>query len=218
MGEGKPGQAAWRLGRCSAAVCALVRYPAQVRPILLIDNFDSFTYNVLHGLVEAGASVEVRRRDQISLAGVEAFAPSMIVLSPGPGRPEDAGICLEIARHLGGRIPILGICLGLQVIAVAAGGRVGAASEPVHGKACAVTHDGRGLFEGLESPLTAGRYHSLCVTYVPPDFEVCATAEDGTVMALRHRHLPVAGVQFHPDSFLTEDGGKILRNAVDGRF
>jgi anthranilate synthase/aminodeoxychorismate synthase-like glutamine amidotransferase len=189
-----------------------------MRPILLIDNFDSFTYNVLHGLVEAGASVEVRRRDQIDLAGVEAFEPSMIVLSPGPGRPEDAGVCREIARHMGGRIPILGICLGLQVLAVAGGGRVGAAPERVHGKACSVTHDGRGLFEGLASPVTVGRYHSLCVTAVPPDFEVCATAEDGTVMALRHRRLQMAGLQFHPDSFLTEDGGRMLRNAVHGRF
>jgi para-aminobenzoate synthetase component II len=189
-----------------------------MRPILLIDNFDSFTWNVLHGLVEAGASVEVRRRDEVSLAGVTAFEPSMIVLSPGPGRPEDAGVCLEIVRALGGRIPILGICLGLQVVAVAAGGRVGAAPEPVHGKACAVTHDGRGLFEGLASPLTVGRYHSLCVTEVPPDFEVCATAEDGTVMAMRHGRLALAGLQFHPDSFLTEDGGRILWNAVNGRF
>ncbi|HEX7592405.1 MAG TPA: aminodeoxychorismate/anthranilate synthase component II [Candidatus Limnocylindrales bacterium] len=189
-----------------------------MRPILLIDNFDSFTYNVLHGLVEAGASVEVRRRDQIDLAGVRAFEPSMIVLSPGPGRPEDAGVCLEIARTLGAEVPILGICLGLQVLAVSHNGKVGAAPEPVHGKSCAVTHDGRGLFEGLASPVRVGRYHSLCVTEVPPDFEVCATTEDGTVMAFRHRRLQIAGVQFHPDSFLTEDGGKMLWNAVHGHF
>jgi anthranilate synthase/aminodeoxychorismate synthase-like glutamine amidotransferase len=196
----------------------MVGYPAQMRPILLIDNFDSFTYNVLHGLVEAGASVEVRRRDQIDLAGVRAFEPGMIVLSPGPGRPEDAGVCLEIARTMGAEVPILGICLGLQVLAVAHGGRVGAAPQPVHGKVCSVGHDGRGLFAGLASPIPVGRYHSLCVTEVPPDFEVCATAEDGTVMALRHRRLPIAGLQFHPDSFLTEDGGKMLWNAVHGRF
>ena len=189
-----------------------------MRPIVLIDNFDSFTYNVLHGLVEAGASVEVRRRDLIDLAAVEAFDPSMIVLSPGPGRPEDTGVCLEIARSLGGRVPILGICLGLQVLAVACGGIVGPAPEPVHGKACAVTHDGHGLFEGVASPVTVGRYHSLCVTEVPPEMDVCARTADGVVMGLRHRRLPMAGVQFHPDSFLTDDGPKMLWNAVNGRF
>jgi anthranilate synthase/aminodeoxychorismate synthase-like glutamine amidotransferase len=187
-------------------------------PILLIDNFDSFTYNVLHGLVEAGATVEVRRRDLIDLAGIEALAPSMIVLSPGPGRPEDTGVCLEVACHLGGRVPILGICLGLQVLAVACGGRVGPAPEPVHGKTSAVAHDGQGLFEGLPSPLTVGRYHSLCVTDLPLDMDVCARTEDGLVMGLRHRRWPMAGLQFHPDSFLTEKGSRILWNAVNGRF
>jgi anthranilate synthase/aminodeoxychorismate synthase-like glutamine amidotransferase len=187
-------------------------------PILLIDNFDSFTCNVLHGLVEAGASVEIRSRDGLDLAAVEAFAPSMIVLSPGPGRPEDAGVCLEVATQMAGRVPILGICLGLQVLAVAHGGQVGPAPEPVHGKTSAVVHDGLGLFEGLPSPLTAGRYHSLCVTEVPPEMDVCARAADGTVMGLRHRSWPIAGLQFHPDSFLTEDGARILWNAVNGRF
>lgn len=187
-------------------------------PILLIDNFDSFTYNVLHGLTEAGASVVVRNRDQLDLAAVEAFEPSMIVLSPGPGRPEDAGVCIDVARRLGGHLPILGICLGLQVLAVAWGGRVGAAPDPVHGKASAVTHDGRGLFEGLPSPLTVGRYHSLCVTDVPTEMEVCARSADGVVMALRHRRWQMAGLQFHPDSFLTEHGARIFRNVVHGRL
>jgi anthranilate synthase/aminodeoxychorismate synthase-like glutamine amidotransferase len=189
-----------------------------MRPILLIDNFDSFTYNVLHGLTAAGATVEVRQRDLIDLAAVEAFDPSLVVLSPGPGRPEDTGVCLEVARRMAGRVPILGVCLGLQVLAVAFGGHVGRAPEPVHGKTSAVVHDGLGLFEGLPSPLTVGRYHSLCVTVVPPEMEVCARTGDGVVMGLRHRRWPVAGLQFHPDSFLTEDGSRILQNAVHGCF
>ena len=187
-------------------------------PILLIDNFDSFTYNILHGLTEAGASVVVRNRDELDVAAVEAFGPSMIVLSPGPGRPEDAGVCLDVARQLAGQLPILGVCLGLQVLAVAWGGRVGPAPEPVHGKTSAVTHDGQGLFEGLASPVTVGRYHSLCVTELPAEMDVCARSEDGLVMGLRHRRWQMAGLQFHPDSFLTEDGSKILWNAVHGRF
>jgi anthranilate synthase/aminodeoxychorismate synthase-like glutamine amidotransferase len=187
-------------------------------PILLIDNFDSFTYNILHGLTEAGARVVVESRDRLDLAAVEAFDPSMIVLSPGPGRPEETGVCLDVARHLGGRLPILGICLGLQVMTVALGGRVDRAPEPVHGKTSAVTHDGLGLFDGLPSPLTVGRYHSLGVTEVPPEFEVCARTEEGLVMGLRHRRWQMAGLQFHPDSFLTEDGPKMLWNAVNGRF
>ncbi|MGA3056537.1 MAG: aminodeoxychorismate/anthranilate synthase component II [Candidatus Limnocylindrales bacterium] len=187
-------------------------------PILLIDNFDSFTYNVFHGLVEAGARVEVHRRDLIDLEAIDALDPRMIVLSPGPGRPEETGVCLDVARTLCGRVPILGICLGLQVLAVTCGGRVGPAPEPIHGKTSAVAHDGRGLFEGLPSPMTVGRYHSLCVTEVPPEMDVCARTADGTVMGLRHRHLSMAGLQFHPDSFLTQDGSKMLWNAVHGRF
>jgi para-aminobenzoate synthetase component II len=186
--------------------------------VLLIDNFDSFTFNVMHGLVEAGAVVEVVRTDHLDLAGIEAFNPSMIVISPGPGRPEDASLSLASIRWFGGRVPILGICLGMQVMAVAFGGRVGRAPEPVHGKVSPVAHDGRGLFEGLPSPMDVGRYHSLCVTQVPECLEVSARTAEGLVMGLRHRQYPMAGVQFHPDSFLSPFGAEMLRHAVLGHF
>jgi anthranilate synthase/aminodeoxychorismate synthase-like glutamine amidotransferase len=186
--------------------------------ILLIDNFDSFTFNVLQGLVEAGGDVEARRADSLDLAAIENFSPSMIVISPGPGRPEDATLSLEVIQLFGGRIPILGICLGLQVMAVAFGGEVGPSPEPMHGKVSPVHHGGQGLFRGLPSPMAAGRYHSLCVTRVPDCFEVTARTEDGLVMGLRHRTKPMAGVQFHPDSFLTPLGAELLQNAVHHCF
>jgi len=186
--------------------------------ILLIDHFDSFTFNVLHGLVAAGAFVEVQRGDRLSLADVEEFKPSLIVLSPGPGRPEDAILSLAVVRRFGAQIPILGICLGLQVIAVAFGGTVGPAPEPVHGKASPVFHDGLGLFEGLPSPMAVGRYHSLCVTRMPPCLEITARTEEGLIMGLRHRECALAGVQFHPDSFLSPFGEEMLRHAVQGRL
>jgi len=186
--------------------------------VVMLDNFDSFTFNVLHGLVEAGAQVEVRRADGIDLPGLIALDPELLVISPGPKRPEDAHLSLEALRHFGGRIPVLGICLGMQCMAVAFGGRVERAPEPVHGKVSRVHHDGQGIFEGLPSPLSVGRYHSLCVTEVPLDFEVAARTEDGLVMALRHRTWPMVGVQFHPDSFLTGLGGEMMRNVVQNRF
>lgn len=186
--------------------------------ILLIDNFDSFTFNVMHGLVEAGACVEVLRADRLSLAGIEELKPDGIAISPGPGRPEDATLSLEAILHFSGRLPILGICLGMQAIAVAFGGAVGRSPVPVHGKVSEVFHDGRGLFEGLPSPMAAGRYHSLCVTRVPDCLEVTARTEDGLVMGLRHRVHRIAGVQFHPDSFLSPYGGELLRHAILGRF
>ena len=189
-----------------------------VGPILVVDNFDSFTFNIVHGLRGAGASVLVRSREGLDLAAVEALAPDLIVLSPGPGRPEETGVCLEIVRRLSGRVPIFGVCLGLQVMAVALGGRVGPAPEPVHGKTSAVIHDGLGMLAGLPSPLTAGRYHSLCVTDPPPEMTVCARAADGTIMGLRHLRLSMAGLQFHPDSFLTQDGSRILANVAHGRL
>ena len=186
--------------------------------ILLIDHFDSFTFNVLHGLAEAGATVAARRVDELDLAAVAAFGADLLVLSPGPGRPEDAALALAVLRTLGGRVPVLGICLGMQALAVAFGGTVGRAPEPVHGKVSDILHDGTGLFSGLPSPLAAGRYHSLCVTEVPACLAVTARTEDGLVMGLRHRELPLAGVQFHPDSFLTLHGTEVLRNAVHGRL
>jgi anthranilate synthase/aminodeoxychorismate synthase-like glutamine amidotransferase len=186
--------------------------------VLLIDNFDSFTFNIFHGLTEVGAQVEVCRRDRLSLNDVESLKPSLIVLSPGPGRPEDAGLCLDVAGQWAGRVPIFGICLGLQVLALSQGGSVGRAPEPVHGKMSKVRHDGRGCFEGLVSPLEVGRYHSLCVTQVPTCMEVAARTEEGLVMALRHREVAMAGVQFHPDSFLTQGGLELLRNVAHGHL
>lgn len=186
--------------------------------VVMLDNFDSFTFNVFHGLVEAGARVEVRRAEAIDLAGLIALEPELLVISPGPKRPEDAPLSLAALRHFGGRIPVLGICLGMQCMATAFGGQVGRAPEPVHGKVSRVLHDGRGLFEGLPNPLAVGRYHSLCVTEMPPDFEVTARTEEGLVMAIRHRVWPMVGVQFHPDSFLTEHGTEILGNVLHERY
>lgn len=186
--------------------------------VLLLDNLDSFTHNVRHGLVEAGADVTVLRRDQGSLGDIEREAPDLLVISPGPGRPEDAHLALEAIHALAGRLPILGICLGHQCLATAFGGEVGRAEVPVHGKVTPIRHTGTGLFSGLPDPLAVGRYHSLTVTRLPDCLERTAWAEDGTVMALRHRSLPLAGVQFHPDSFLTPHGLDIFRHALAGRF
>lgn len=184
--------------------------------VFLIDNFDSFTYNIAHGMAAAGATVEVRRADGVDLDALEADPPDLLVLSPGPGRPQDALVALEAIRRFAGRVPIFGVCLGMQCLAVAYGGTVGPAPEPVHGKATRVLHDGRGLFHGLASPLRAARYHSLCVREVPACLEVTATSEDGIPMALRHKGIRMAGVQFHPDSFLTDDGPAILAHALRG--
>jgi anthranilate synthase/aminodeoxychorismate synthase-like glutamine amidotransferase len=186
--------------------------------VVLLDNLDSFTHNVAQGLVEAGARVEVLRKDRVTLAGLVAADPQLLVLSPGPGTPEEATLALEAVAAFAGRIPILGVCLGHQVLACAFGGKVARAPEPVHGKAWAVRHDGRGLFQGLPDPLVAGRYHSLAVTAVPEAFQVTARTPEGLVMAMRHRTLPLAGVQFHPDSFLTPHGVELFRNALLGRF
>jgi len=156
--------------------------------------------------------VVVRRNDEITPEEAEALAPSHLVVSPGPGRPEDAGVTPEILRRLAGRVPTLGVCLGHQAIVQVYGGEVGQAQQLVHGKATLVGHDGRGIFAGLPSDFLAGRYHSLAATSVPDVFEVSATAADGEVMAVRHRELPVDGVQFHPESVLTPHGRDIARN------
>ncbi len=189
-----------------------------LRRVLLLDNFDSFTHNVRHGLVEAGAQVQVVRCDEIQSAAELDREADLLVISPGPGHPQDASLSLEAIRTLGPRVPILGICLGHQCMALAFGGQVGRAPEPVHGKTALVNHDGRGLFQGIENPMTVARYHSLVVTDIPPDLEACAWSEDGLIMGLRHRQLLMAGVQFHPDSFLCPSGLEIFRHALRGCF
>ena len=184
--------------------------------ILLIDNYDSFTWNLAQYLGELGAAPVVRRNDEISIADIERMRPERIVISPGPGRPEDAGISVEVIRRFGSELPLLGVCLGHQGIGVAFGGRVVRAAELMHGKTSAVRHDGRGVFRGLAQSFEAGRYHSLVVADpLPPDLEACARTDDGTIMGVRHRTLPVHGVQFHPESVLTADGRKLLRNFLE---
>ncbi len=182
--------------------------------VLLIDNYDSFTYNLAQYLGELGAPPVVRRNDEIGLADIEALQPRRIVVSPGPGRPEDAGVSVAAIRRYGERVPVLGVCLGHQAIGLAFGAAVVRAPVLMHGKTSLVAHDGRGVFKGLASPFEAGRYHSLVVSEEgwPDDLEVAArTVDDGTVMAIRHRRLPVHGVQFHPESVLTREGRQILR-------
>ncbi len=184
--------------------------------ILLIDNYDSFTYNLAHLFGELGAEVKVLRNDAVDADGAEALAPSHLVVSPGPGRPEDAGATPEILRRLAGKVPTLGVCLGHQALVQVHGGEVGQARELVHGKATVVTHDGRGIFAGLPEDFLAGRYHSLAATSIPDVFEVSARSADGEVMAVRHRELPIDGVQFHPESVLTPHGRDIARNFLEG--
>ncbi len=183
--------------------------------ILLIDNYDSFTYNLAHLFGELGADVVVRRNDELSPDEAETLSPSYLVVSPGPGRPEEAGATPESLRRLSVRVPVLGVCLGHQAIVQSFGGDVGQARELVHGKATVVNHDGRGLFAGLPAGFLAGRYHSLAATSVPDCFEVSATAPDGEVMAVRHRELPIDGVQFHPESVLTPHGRDIAKNFLE---
>jgi anthranilate synthase/aminodeoxychorismate synthase-like glutamine amidotransferase len=184
--------------------------------LLVIDNYDSFTYNLVQYLGELGAEVEVRRNDAVTVDEVGRMAPAGIVLSPGPCAPAQAGVTVDVIRAWGGRIPTLGVCLGHQAIGEAYGGRVVRASRAVHGKASRVTHDGSDLFAGVPNPLEVGRYHSLVVEResLPPELRVSATAEDNPdeIHALRHRDHPVWGVQFHPESVLTPHGKRILKN------
>jgi len=182
--------------------------------ILVIDNYDSFTYNLVQYLGELGAKPEVVRNDAVDLSGISAMRPERIVISPGPGTPDDAGVSLEVIRGLGSGIPILGVCLGHQAIGQAFGATVARARRQMHGKTSAVEHDGRGVFRGVPSPFSATRYHSLAVLAdtVPEDLEISARADDGEVMGLRHRRWPVEGVQFHPESILTEHGKILLAN------
>jgi anthranilate synthase/aminodeoxychorismate synthase-like glutamine amidotransferase len=183
--------------------------------ILLIDNYDSFTYNLAHLFGALGCEVEVVRNDAIDADGAELSAPSHLVVSPGPGRPGDAGATLEIVRRLGQRVPTLGVCLGHQAVVEAFGGEVGPARRLVHGKAGPVRHDGRGIFAGLPQEFEAGRYHSLAATSLPAELEVSATAGEGEVMAVRHRELPVDGLQFHPESVLTPVGPALAKNFLE---
>ena len=180
---------------------------------LLIDNYDSFTYNLWHYLGELGADVLVRRNDALSVAEALALKPQGIVLSPGPSDPDHAGICLDLVRRAGA-VPILGVCLGHQAIGQACGGRVVRAPVPMHGKLSPIQHDGSGVFAGLASPFLATRYHSLVVDRagLPPVLRVTATTEDGLVMGLAHRERPIHGVQFHPESIASEHGHALLRN------
>ena len=184
--------------------------------ILLLDNYDSFTYNLAQYLGELGHSLVVARNDRVSVEDVNRLAPSRIVISPGPGRPEDAGASVELIRQFGGRLPILGVCLGHQAIGYAFGGSVVRAPVVMHGKISSVQHDGRGVFAGVSQPFVAGRYHSLVIAEPVPDvLETTARTDDGVVMGVRHRSWPVHGVQFHPESVLTGEGKKILRNFLE---
>jgi anthranilate synthase component 2 len=179
--------------------------------VLVVDNYDSFTYNLVHLLEELGADVLVRLSDALSVEDARALEPDGIVVSPGPGRPHDAGRSLDLIRELGPVTPTLGVCLGHQAIVEAFGGEVARARALVHGKASRIEHDGRGIFAGLPAALEVGRYHSLAATRVPDALEVTSRTDDGEVMGVRHRTLPIEGVQFHPESILTPEGPAMLR-------
>jgi len=184
--------------------------------ILLIDNYDSFTWNLAQYFGELGQAPVVKRNDEITLDQIGEMRPSRIVISPGPGRPESAGISIDTIRRFGASTPILGVCLGHQSIGIAFGGNVIRATELMHGKTSTVTHDGTGLFRGVSQPFTAGRYHSLVVSDpLPEELEATARTDDGTIMGLRHRSRPIHGVQFHPESVLTGEGRQVLQNFLE---
>jgi len=189
--------------------------------VLVLDNYDSFTYNLVQYLGELGADVTVVRNDAATIDAITRIAPQRIVISPGPGRPEDAGVTMELIRQLGSQVPILGVCLGHQAIGAVFGGSVVRAAVPMHGKTSTIEHNGRGVFSGLTATFLASRYHSLIVAEegLPQDLEVTArTKEDRAIMGLRHRSRPIHGVQFHPESILTGEGRRILRNFLEGRL
>jgi anthranilate synthase component II len=172
----------------------------------MIDNYDSFTWNLVHLFEELGAEVVVHRNDAISVEEAEELRPDRLVVSPGPGRPDDAGISVDVIRRLGPRVPTLGVCLGHQAIVEAFGGEIGSAKSLLHGKASRIEHDGRGIFAGLPEEIDVGRYHSLAAVRIPDELVVTARTEDGEVMGLRHAEHPIEGVQFHPESVLTPAG------------
>jgi anthranilate synthase/aminodeoxychorismate synthase-like glutamine amidotransferase len=182
--------------------------------ILVIDNYDSFTYNLVQYLGELGAEVVVKRNDAVSVDDIRGLEPSGVLISPGPGRPEEAGVSLDVIAKLGAEMPIFGVCLGHQSIAQRFGASVVRADRLMHGRTSEILHEGQGVFDGLPSPLTATRYHSLIVKRdtIPDELEITAWTDQDEVMGLRHRQLPIEGVQFHPESFLTEHGHDLIRN------
>jgi anthranilate synthase/aminodeoxychorismate synthase-like glutamine amidotransferase len=189
--------------------------------VFVLDNYDSFTYNLVQYLGELGADIEVRRNDQVSVQEIEGMKPDRILVSPGPCTPSDAGISIGVIRHFAGKVPVLGVCLGHQAIGEAFGGKVVRAKTLMHGKTSEVEHDGKTIFQGVRSPMTATRYHSLIVreSDLPKDLEISARAKDRdgntVIMGLRHKHLPVEGVQFHPESVLTSDGRQLIKNFMN---
>ena len=185
--------------------------------LLMIDNYDSFTYNLVQYFGELGEDVRVFRNDQITLEGIAELRPDQLVLSPGPCTPAEAGVCVPAVRHFAGKLPILGVCLGHQSIGVALGGRIVRAQQLMHGKTSEISTDGRGVFRGLPRRLTVIRYHSLAIerASLPAGLEVSATADDGEIMGVRHRELAVEGVQFHPESILSEHGHAMLKNFLE---
>lgn len=197
------------MGACAASMTESGR-----PQVLVVDNYDSFTYNLVQCLRALGAECDVRLNDEVQVAALAGALPDGVLISPGPGTPEQAGVCLELIRAVAGKRPILGVCLGHQALAQAFGARVERAERPMHGKTSTVLHDGRGLFAGLPSPLRATRYHSLVVAAesLPAELEATAHTPEGELMGLRHRELPLEGLQFHPESILTEHGPRLVQN------
>jgi anthranilate synthase component 2 len=185
--------------------------------VFVLDNYDSFTYNLVQYMGELGAEMTIRRNDELTVDEVESLAPERVLLSPGPCTPQEAGISIDLIQRFAGKVPILGVCLGHQAIGAAFGGEVVRAPKLMHGKTSEVEHDGKTIFTGIDSPMTCTRYHSLIVSdqNLPGDLEVSARTADGTIMGLRHRQYPVEGVQFHPESVLTDDGKRLIKNFLE---
>jgi anthranilate synthase component 2 len=185
--------------------------------VFVLDNYDSFTYNLVQYMGELGAEMTIRRNDELTVDEVESLAPERVLLSPGPCTPQEAGISIDLIQRFAGKVPILGVCLGHQAIGAAFGGYVVRAPKLMHGKTSEVEHDGKTIFTGIDSPMTCTRYHSLIVSdqNLPADLEVSARTADGTIMGLRHRQYPVEGVQFHPESVLTDDGKRLIKNFLE---
>ncbi len=185
--------------------------------IFVLDNYDSFTYNLVQYMGELGAEMTIRRNDELTVDEVESLAPERVLISPGPCTPQEAGISIDLIQRFAGKVPILGVCLGHQAIGAAFGGEVVRAPKLMHGKTSEVEHDGKTIFTGIDSPMTCTRYHSLIVSdqNLPGDLEVSARTADGTIMGLRHRQYPVEGVQFHPESVLTDDGKRLIKNFLE---